>query len=70
LATLSSRFNQPSSNRPVMLDGPEFAPFGRGRDLEVVAERGSGRPARYCHTVDGGFKSLLLERLTTEPAAG
>jgi pyrimidine-specific ribonucleoside hydrolase len=44
-----------------------LAPFGLGRDLEVVDATQSGAPVRYCRTLDAEFKSVMLERLATEP---
>lgn len=46
-----------------------LAPFGLGRDLEVI-DGGRGVPVRYCHAVDPRFVSLMLERLQAGPRGG
>jgi len=45
-----------------------LAPFGLGRDLEVVDATQGGAPVRYCRTLDARFKEMMLERLATDPA--
>lgn len=45
-----------------------LAPFGLGRDLEVVGSR-RGWPVRYCRTVDPRFKALMIERLEAETSS-
>jgi pyrimidine-specific ribonucleoside hydrolase len=44
-----------------------LAPFGLGRDLEVV-ESGNGTAVRYCATAEARVKPMLLERLSAASA--